>query len=95
MKDETGTVGFTRRDVIKVASLASLASAFPGGVFAAGVSEKIRVGVIGCGGRGTDAALNCAEAVARRRHRRPRRRVPRPAPVVAGAAEAEAHPALG
>ncbi len=45
-----------------MASLASLASAFPGGVFAAGASEKIRVGVIGCGGRGTDAALNCAEA---------------------------------
>jgi myo-inositol 2-dehydrogenase / D-chiro-inositol 1-dehydrogenase len=31
-------------------------------VFAAQASERIRVGVIGCGGRGTDAALNCAEA---------------------------------
>jgi predicted dehydrogenase len=64
MKDETGIISsaFTRRDVLKTASLASLAAAFPGGVFAAGASERIRVGVIGCGGRGTDAALNCAEA---------------------------------
>ncbi|HEX9187755.1 MAG TPA: Gfo/Idh/MocA family oxidoreductase [Vicinamibacteria bacterium] len=64
MKDETGTLSspFTRRDVLKTASLASLAAAFPGGVFAAQASERIRVGVIGCGGRGTDAALNCAEA---------------------------------
>jgi predicted dehydrogenase len=64
MKDETGILSspFTRRDVLKTASLASLAAAFPGGVFAAQASERIRVGVIGCGGRGTDAALNCAEA---------------------------------
>jgi predicted dehydrogenase len=64
MKDENGTAasGFTRRDVIKVASLASLASAFPGGVFAQGASERIRVGVIGCGGRGTGAAVDCATA---------------------------------
>ena len=64
MKDEATieTAGFTRRDVIKTASLASLATAFPGGLFAAGASEKIRVGVIGCGGRGTDAAQNCVEA---------------------------------
>ena len=62
MKDEAGieTAGFTRRDVIKTASLASLATAFP--VFAAGASEKIRVGLIGCGGRGTEAAMNCVEA---------------------------------
>src|SRR5512139_3067477 len=64
MKDETGILSspFTRRDILKTASLASLAAAFPGGVFAAQASERIRVGVIGCGGRGTDAALNCAEA---------------------------------
>jgi predicted dehydrogenase len=52
----------TRRDVLKTASLASLALAFPGGVFAAHASERIRVGLIGCGGRGTDAAVNCVEA---------------------------------
>ena len=64
MNDESGilSAAFTRRDVIKTASLASLAAAFPGGLFAAGASEKIRVGLIGCGGRGTDAAMNCVEA---------------------------------
>lgn len=56
------TAGFTRREALKTASLASLAAAFPGGLFAGGTSERIRVGVIGCGGRGTEAALNCAEA---------------------------------
>jgi predicted dehydrogenase len=64
MKDETGIepAGLTRREVVKTASLASLATALSGaGVFAAG-SERIRVGVIGCGGRGTEAAINCATA---------------------------------
>ena len=44
--------------------MASLAAAFhaTGGAFAAYASERIRVGLIGCGGRGTDAALNCAAA---------------------------------
>ncbi len=76
MKDEAGieTTGLSRRDVLKTASLASLATAFPGGLFAAAASERIRVGLIGCGGRGTDAAVNCAHGLARRRHRRPRRR---------------------
>ena len=64
MKDETGigSAAFTRRDVLRTASLASLAAAFPGGLFAAGASEKVRVGVIGCGGRGTGAAVDCASA---------------------------------
>ena len=58
------TTEVTRREVVKAASLASLATAFAGtgGVFAAHASERIRVGVIGCGGRGTEAALNCATA---------------------------------
>ena len=63
--DETSrTTEITRREVVKAASLASLATAFAGtgGVFAAHASERIRVGVIGCGGRGTEAALNCATA---------------------------------
>jgi predicted dehydrogenase len=60
--DQTATT-LTRRDAIKTASLASLATALcPSGVFAAASSEKIRVGLIGCGGRGTDAAINCATA---------------------------------
>jgi myo-inositol 2-dehydrogenase/D-chiro-inositol 1-dehydrogenase len=66
MKDENtnGTAGLTRRELIKTASLASLATAFSatGGVFAAHASERIRVGLIGCGGRGTDAAVNCVDA---------------------------------
>jgi predicted dehydrogenase len=53
--------GFSRRDVLKTATLASVAAAFPGGLWAAG-TEKIRVGVIGCGGRGTQAAENCVAA---------------------------------
>jgi len=64
MRDEATTEnsGLTRRELIKTASLASLAAAIPGGVYATGVSEAIRVGVIGCGGRGTGAAVNCANA---------------------------------
>jgi predicted dehydrogenase len=64
MKDETTTegIGVTRREAIKTASLASLAAAMPGGLFAAGTSERIRVGLIGCGGRGTGAAVDCANA---------------------------------
>jgi predicted dehydrogenase len=61
-EDTTPSAGVTRREILKTASLASLAAAFPGGLFAAGASERIRVGLIGCGGRGTDAALNCITA---------------------------------
>jgi predicted dehydrogenase len=64
MKDESGTetAGLSRRELLRTASLASLAAAFPGGVFAAQASEKIRVGLIGCGGRGTGAAVDCVTA---------------------------------
>jgi predicted dehydrogenase len=66
MKDETknDATGLTRREVLKATSLASLAAAFhtTGGAFAAYASERIRVGVIGCGGRGTGAAVDCANA---------------------------------
>ncbi len=53
----------SRRDFIKTTSAVTLAAAMPlsGGLFAAG-SDKIRVGMIGCGGRGTGAAINCIEA---------------------------------
>lgn len=59
MKDK----GISRRDFIKTTSAAALAAAIPvsGGLFAAG-SDKVRVGMIGCGGRGTGAAINCVEA---------------------------------
>ncbi len=52
----------TRREFVKTATAASLAAALPGArVFAAG-SDAIKVGVIGCGGRGTGAALDCLKA---------------------------------
>jgi predicted dehydrogenase len=53
----------TRRDFVKTAAAASVAAAVPGnlGLFAAG-SDALRVGVIGCGGRGTSAAINCLNA---------------------------------
>jgi predicted dehydrogenase len=64
MRDETTAEnpGLTRREVIKTASLASLAAAMPGGLFAAGASERIKVGIIGCGGRGTGAAMDAINA---------------------------------
>jgi len=43
-------------------SAASVASMSRSGVLFASGSEKIKVGLIGCGGRGTGAALDCAAA---------------------------------
>ena len=60
---ENAASGFTRRDFMKTASVASLAAVVSGtSVLRAAGSEKIRVGLIGCGGRGTGAAINCVEA---------------------------------
>jgi predicted dehydrogenase len=52
-----------RREFCKTAAAASMAAVMPGslGVFAQG-SDAIKVGVIGCGGRGTGAALDCLTA---------------------------------
>jgi predicted dehydrogenase len=58
----TAASGLTRRELIKTASLASLATALPGGAFAAAASERIRVGLVGCGGRGTGAAMDSIKA---------------------------------
>jgi predicted homoserine dehydrogenase-like protein len=48
---------------VKTTAAASLAIGFgsPLGAFAAG-SDTIKVGLIGCGGRGTGAALDCMKA---------------------------------
>jgi predicted dehydrogenase len=55
--------GMSRRHFIKTASVASLAAVVSGGsVLHAAGTDRIRVGVIGCGGRGTGAALDCVEA---------------------------------
>ncbi len=53
----------TRRDFIKTSLAASLATAIPGslGLYAGG-TDAIRIGMIGCGGRATGAALDCLEA---------------------------------
>jgi len=58
--------GVTRRDFLTTASAAARATlvaavAGSGGRCAAG-SDVIRIGVIGCGGRGTGAAINAVEA---------------------------------
>ena len=52
--------GVSRRDFIKTSLGASLTAAIPGGLglHAAG-SDAIRIGVIGCGGRGTGATIDC------------------------------------
>jgi len=54
---------FSRRDFIKTSAAASLASLTAGipGAYAAG-SDKIRVGLIGCGGRGAHDTKNCLNA---------------------------------
>jgi predicted dehydrogenase len=55
--------GMSRRDFIKATSAVTLAAAVSkvGPVFAHG-SEKLRVGLIGAGGRGTGAAMDCVHS---------------------------------
>jgi predicted dehydrogenase len=61
--DNEHLTSVTRRDFVRTAAAASIAASFPGGfgVFAQG-SDVIKVGVIGCGGRGTGAAIDCLNA---------------------------------
>ncbi len=58
-----GDSTFTRRDFLKTTAGATLAAAIPGslGLHAQG-SDTIRIGVIGCGGRGTGAAIDALNA---------------------------------
>lgn len=52
----------TRRGFLAAsAATTAMACLAPGGLFASG-SDKIRIGLIGCGGRGTGAAVNCIES---------------------------------
>jgi predicted dehydrogenase len=55
--------GISRRDFVKTSAVVSAAAMLSraGGVFAAG-SDKIRVGLTGCGERGTEAAMDCLRA---------------------------------
>jgi predicted dehydrogenase len=59
-KENKRTSGFSRRNFIKASAAVGMAAILPGKerLFAAG-SDKMRVGVIGCGGRGTGAAIDC------------------------------------
>jgi anaerobic selenocysteine-containing dehydrogenase len=57
---------YSRRDFMKtsataVASLSALSLGLASRAYAAG-SDRVRVGLIGCGGRGSGAASNCLEA---------------------------------
>lgn len=62
MKKKSGekTGGFSRREFIKASAAVSLAAMAPGvkNAFAAG-SDRVRVGLIGCGGRGTHDTTKC------------------------------------
>ncbi len=52
-----------RREFCKTAAAASVAVVMPGNLgFFAGGSDAIKIGVIGCGGRGTGAAIDCLMA---------------------------------
>jgi predicted dehydrogenase len=59
MKNKDNKV-MTRRDFVKASAAIGAAAILPGKekLFAQG-SDKLRVGVIGCGGRGTGAAMDC------------------------------------
>jgi len=62
MSNEHSTA-VTRRDFVKTAAAASLAVTvpYPLGAFAA-ETDAIKIGIIGCGGRGTGAAIDCLKA---------------------------------
>ncbi len=63
-KDNRRSDELSRRDFIKTSTAVSLAALGSGAsrVFASG-SGKIRIGLIGCGGRGTGAMEDCAKGV--------------------------------
>ncbi len=60
MKPSLPSPSLTRRDFVKTTAVAATLSGLPH-VFAAG-SDRIRVGLVGCGARGTGAAMNCVDA---------------------------------
>ncbi len=62
-ENPSGQESVSRRDFIKSSVAASLAAAIPGGLgLHAQGTDMIRIGVIGCGGRGTGAAIDCLDA---------------------------------
>src|SRR5947207_3173418 len=65
MKNDSSNSQLSRRGFLKASAAASaaaiLAESIPSVVYAQG-SDRIKVGVVGCGGRGTGAAGDCAHA---------------------------------
>jgi myo-inositol 2-dehydrogenase / D-chiro-inositol 1-dehydrogenase len=60
--NETGSGSMTRRAFVQAtAAAATVGLVMPAGLYATG-SDVIRVGLIGCGGRGTGAARDCMRA---------------------------------
>lgn len=61
-RDDNMTLSTTRRTFLtsSVASTAAVSLAFPGAF--AGGSEELRIGLVGCGGRGTKAAIEALRA---------------------------------
>ena len=53
--------GVSRRSFFETSVAAAAAAALPGGAFAAG-NDRIRLGLVGCGGRGVGAALQAVAA---------------------------------
>lgn len=68
MKDHKSLLSNDRRSFIKTSGAAVLYGAaalnlgFPYSTFARGAQEKLKVGLVGCGGRGTGAAVQAMEA---------------------------------
>ncbi|MCU0450473.1 MAG: Gfo/Idh/MocA family oxidoreductase [Bernardetiaceae bacterium] len=59
MNDQNNPLGLTRRDFVKGSALAAgslLTASLPGGAYAWGINDTIKVALVGCGGRGTGAA---------------------------------------
>ena len=61
--DQIQKAKVSRRDFIRATAAVGMAAVLPGKekLFAAG-SDKLRVGLIGCGGRGTGAAKDCVNS---------------------------------
>jgi len=55
------TRGISRRDFVRASAVTMAATVTPAGLHAAG-AERLRVGLIGCGGRGIGAAADCLNA---------------------------------
>jgi predicted dehydrogenase len=61
--NNTTSPTLTRRDFLKTTAAASLAASIPGnlGLHAAG-TDAVKIGILGCGGRGTGAAVDAMKA---------------------------------